>query len=64
MTLSSARLEKLSEISKDIGLIFFASLFVEPLLNKMINLLSLVIGVILAVSFFILSLLLTGYERY
>lgn len=56
--LSSVKFEALSEIARDIGQIFFASMFVGPLINKTINWLLIVSGLLLALVFWSASLLL------
>lgn len=58
MLLSSARLKTLSEINKDIGQIFFASMFVGPILTGIIDWFLSVFGLLLSAIFWSISLLI------
>lgn len=59
MILSSSRLEILSEISRDIGQVFFASVFIGPFFNELLNWPLVISGLILSLIFWSISLFLT-----
>lgn len=59
MLLSLEKLNILSEISRDIGQILFASVFIEPITKGSTDLKILFLGLILSLSAWSLSLLLT-----
>jgi hypothetical protein len=50
----------LSEISRDIGQIFFASIFLTPLLGGTVNLSLMYAGLLLSLLFWYLSILLAN----
>ena len=65
MRLTAATASTLTDISKDIAQVFFASAFVDPLLNKNFTSTSLIIGLIVAIVCWIFSLFLANvYEQY
>jgi hypothetical protein len=57
--LTVARFEVLSEISRDIAAIFFASVFIGPLLSGEWSWYTIIIGLILSFTTWWLSLVLT-----
>lgn len=57
MIISITKLKILSEIYRDIGQVFLASLFVTPLASKEINWVIIFMGLILSVFYWWLSLL-------
>ncbi len=59
MILSSVKLNTLSEISRDIGQVVFASVFVEPFISGSITLPTVIIGLIFSMAAWTASLLLT-----
>jgi hypothetical protein len=59
MVLSFSRLEILSEISRDIGQVFFASVFLGPLLSEQSFWATSVSGLLFSITFWGVSLLLT-----
>ena len=58
LTLYNSRFGKLSDISSDIGLVFFASMFIGPMLSNEFNWAVMVFGLILSISAWFVSLLL------
>ena len=56
------KLNILSEISKDIGQIFFAAVVVEPIISKTSNILVFLIGFIFSLGFWLLSIRLSTNE--
>jgi hypothetical protein len=52
----------LSEISRDIGQIFFASIFLTPLLGGTVHLFLVYAGLLLSLLFWYLSILLANLE--
>lgn len=56
MRLSSARLEKLSDIVSEMGQIFFASVFIGPFFNEKTDWSIVIFGLILAASSWFVSL--------
>ena len=58
MRLTTARFQVLSEITRDIGQVFFASLFVGPLVSGGVNWLVIVLGLILTIIAWSLSVIL------
>ena len=59
MLLSESKLEIISEITRDIGQVFFASVFIAPLFSDTLNWTTVVSGLILSLIFWSLSLLLS-----
>ena len=57
MTLTSSRLQAISEIVRDIGQVFFASVFVGPLLGGQLHLVVALFGLVLSAGFWYASLL-------
>ncbi|OGI34319.1 MAG: hypothetical protein A2259_03325 [Candidatus Moranbacteria bacterium RIFOXYA2_FULL_43_15] len=57
--LSQARIEKLSDISCEIGQIFFATVFIGPLFNDKTDWFTVVSGLVLSAIFFGGGLFLT-----
>ncbi|KKQ34824.1 MAG: hypothetical protein US50_C0035G0004 [Candidatus Nomurabacteria bacterium GW2011_GWB1_37_5] len=53
---SQPKLKVISSISQDIAQVFFASVFIGPLINSESSLLTLILGFILSVAFWILSI--------
>ena len=56
--LSSGKLEKLSDISISVGQVFFASVFIEPLIGGEFNWSNILAGFILSVIFWLISLVI------
>jgi len=52
------QLEKLSEISANLGLVFFASLVMPIFLAKVLDIFALLMGLVSSLAFWILSLML------
>jgi hypothetical protein len=52
----------LSEISRDIGQVFFASVFIGPLLGESLHLFLVYAGLLLSLIFWYLSMLLAHVE--
>ncbi|OGI77843.1 hypothetical protein A3D42_01360 [Candidatus Nomurabacteria bacterium RIFCSPHIGHO2_02_FULL_41_18] len=59
LSLSESRVDKLATISSDIGQVFFASILVGPVINGVIDLKLVGVGLILSLSAWLFSLLLT-----
>ena len=58
MTLTKSRLQVISEIARDLAQVFFASVFLEPLITGNANIYSFVLGLILALASWYLSIVL------
>jgi len=54
----------LSEILRDIGQIFFAGIFINPLISGKIDLVIIIIGIILALTSWYLSILFNNLQKY
>lgn len=59
MILTQARFSVLAEISKDIAQVFFASILIDPLVSRSTTWFLVIPGLILSISFWTVSILLT-----
>lgn len=56
--LTRPRYQVISEVSRDIGQVFFASLFIGPLITGKINWLLVIMGFFLSIMFWLFGVLL------
>jgi len=63
MKLSSIKLDKLSDVSVAIGQVFFASVFIEPIVSKQSSAMMIITGVIISIACFVFSISLHDYFR-